>query len=206
MVNKTAWQRRIHFSASWWDSANTWQDEVPRDTCSDSSPLLLSGWRAGSAELYQELGGTERLLSFGRSELPEQLSHFALPALWLLPSYLGTGDVPNPQPFMDPCFHQQGSWSSSAPGHVPTWAGLHTKLSPALLGLHKAGVHLPQCLGGAAGESQVLPGGVCSSQSPLLDVLWGQTTPQKCHCSFTELLSSSCTPTEIPHLSQRASN
>lgn len=39
-----------------------------------------------------------------------------------------------------------------------------------------------------------------------LSLLSGQTTPCRCHCCFTELLSSSCTPAEAPLLNQRGSN
>lgn len=121
MVNKTAWQRRIRFSASLWPSANTWQDEVPRDTCSDSSPLLHSVWWTGSAKLYQELRGTERLLSFGRSELSEQLSHFTRPALWL-PS-LEQAMFPVPKPLCILVSISNAPWAAQHPGMSPLELG-----------------------------------------------------------------------------------
>lgn len=163
MVNKTAWQRRIPFSAWLWPSANTWQDEVPWDTCSDSSPLLHSvGW-TGPAELYQELGGTERLLSIlaGVSCQSSSATLHTLPCA----ASIGTGGVPNPQPFMHPRFHQQCSLSIWACPHL-SWAAHQDHPSPAWT--PQSECSSPSVLSGAAGGYQALPGGVCSSQSPLL--------------------------------------
>lgn len=201
MVNKTAWQRRIHFSASLWPSANTWQDEIPRDICSDNSPLLHSVWWTGPAELYQELGGAERLVFFWQGWAVTA----AQPLCTTFPVLPSLEQGMFPIPFMHP-FHQLCSLSRSASGHVPTWAGLHTKLSPALPGLHTAAVHLPQCLQELQVGTKPSQVGFAPPRAHCWGLLWGQTTPQKCHCCFTGLFSSSCTPAEIPLLNQRAWN
>lgn len=128
MVNKTAWQRRIHLSVSLWSPANTWQDEAPWDACSDGSPLLHSVLSWLSRALPG--AGCYRDTSLSWQEWTVRAAQ-PLGTTCPVAAFIGTGNVPNPQPFMHPCFHQQCSLSSSQ--HVPTWAGLPTKLSPALL-------------------------------------------------------------------------